>query len=150
MKNHSVRPVRPDDVQALLKMVHALAEHHGDTPQSSMEILKRDCLGPHPWLHVLIAETASEILGYAALCPLSQMQFGARGMDIHHLYVLGDARGQGVGQALIRACVEKAKRLECRYMTVGTHPDNRRAAEIYVRAGFEPLSPPGPRFRITL
>jgi hypothetical protein len=31
---------------------------------------------------------------------------------------------------------------------VGTHPDNRAAAQVYLKTGFDPLPPPGPRFRI--
>lgn len=146
----SIRPLAAGDLPTLHQMVTALASHHGDTATITMDDLRRDCLGPHPWLHVLIAELGVGAMGYAALCPLAQMLFGARGMDMHHLFVQKNARGHGVGQALIAAAIDLADRLACRFLTVGTHPDNHHAAEVYRAAGFEQLGEAGPRFRMML
>ncbi|GAA6176370.1 GNAT family N-acetyltransferase [Sulfitobacter pacificus] len=150
MTELSIRNVEDADLPSVLEMVQALAAHHGDAAQISLTELERDCLGTAPWLRVLVAVRGADILGYAALCPLAQMQFGVRGMDMHHLFVRADARGQGVGRALIDASIALTKSLGCRYMTVGTHPDNREAAMVYQAAGFDSLPPPGPRFRIKI
>lgn len=150
MTKLTVRNIQASDLPSLLPMVQSLAEHHGDVPQVSLRDLERDCLGASPWLRTLVAEKDTQLLGYSALCPLAQMQFGVRGMDMHHLFVCSTARGGGVGRALIDASVELTKSLGCRYMTVGTHPDNKEAAMMYQAAGFETLPPPGPRFRIRL
>jgi phosphinothricin acetyltransferase len=100
-------------------MVHDLAAHHGDVPTIDVEMLKRDALGDAPWLTVLVAERAGVLLGYAALCRMAQMQFGARGMDMHHLFVARAHRGQGVGAALITASVKAAKAQDCRFVIPG-------------------------------
>ncbi|MEQ6249196.1 GNAT family N-acetyltransferase [Sulfitobacter sp. HNIBRBA3233] len=139
--------VRPQDIDPLLEMVRALARHHGDAAQITRAALERDVLGPAPWLRVLLARYDS-VVGYAALVPLAQLQFGVRGMDMHHLYVVPQARGQGVARALIDASVALAREAGCRYMTVGTHPGNAPAAAVYRAMGFDDLPPPGPRFRI--
>ncbi|KIN65414.1 putative acetyltransferase protein [Sulfitobacter noctilucae] len=131
-------------------MTHALAAHHGDSATVTEQDLARDCLGPHPWFTVLIAATPEAAVGYAALCPLAQMQFGVRGMDLHHLFVMSDARGKGIGQDLIAASLATTQLMKGRYMTVGTHPDNHPAAALYAQLGFEVLPPPGPRFRMKL
>ena len=131
-------------------MVRALAAHHGDTPLATPDSLARDALGPSPWLRLLVAEGKRGLLGYAALCPLAQLQFGVRGMDMHHLFVAPEARGTGIGRALIDASLALARAEDCRYMVVGTHPDNSAAAAVYRAAGFEDLPPPGPRFRMKL
>ena len=148
VENPVVRAIQADDLPAVLSMVGALAEHHGDKAMLSAQDLARDCLGAQPWVRVLVAEVGGSLKGYAALVPLVQLQFGVRGMDMHHLFVAQGFRGMGIGRALIRGCIEAAQAAGCRYMTVGTHPDNEPAAAIYLAAGFEPLPPPGPRFRI--
>ena len=148
MDDLTIRPVTEEDLPSVLNMIRALAAHHDDTPTVTLETLRRDALGDAPWLIVLVAEAQGRLVGYAGLCPLAQLQFGVRGMDMHHLFVAEGQRGSGVGRALIDAAIARSKALGCRYMTVGTHPDNEKAAEVYRAAGFEPLPPPGPRFRI--
>lgn len=150
MTDPTIRPVNAADLPSLLEMVQALAAYHGDTALVDMDDLARDCLGSVPWLRVLVAAHGNDLIGYAALCPLVQLQFGVRGMDLHHLFVRQDVRGSGIGNALIAESIATAKALGCRYMTVGTKPDNVKAAQVYLAAGFEDLPPPGPRFRIKL
>lgn len=147
MTDLTLRRVEARDLPALLEMVRALALHHGDPPECTEAALARDVLGPAPWLQVLVAQRDG-LEGYAAMCPLAQLQYGVRGMDMHHLFVVPYARGQGVGRALIDGAVKLARGQGCRYVTVGTHPDNRPAAAVYRAAGFDDLPPPGPRFRI--
>lgn len=106
--------------------------------------------GSCPWIHVLVAEADREVVGYAALCPLIQLQMGARGMDMHHLFVEEKCRGRGVGKMLIEASMRKARDLSCGYMMVGTHPDNTDAQSVYLACGFEPQHGSNPRFRISL
>lgn len=145
-----IRPAQAGDIQIVLNMVARLAEHHDDVATVTPQELARDILGPHPWVRILLAEEAGDVVGYTALCPLTQMQFGARGMDMHHLYVEAGARGTGVGKALIRASKAVAQGEGCGYLTVGTHPKNTVAQGTYAAMGFAPLDPPGPRFRIEL
>ena len=54
----------------------------------------------------------------------------------------------GAGRALIAASVAHTRGMGCRYMTVGTDNRNAKVGQLYVAAGFEPLPPPGPRFRM--
>jgi GNAT superfamily N-acetyltransferase len=150
MQDLSIRPVQSNDLPDVLAMAHALAAHHGDVAMLTLETLTRDASGAHPWLHILVAEKDAVLCGYAALCPLAQLQFGVRGMDMHHLFVAQGARQQGVGRALIAGATGMARALQCSYVTVGTHPDNQAAGEVYLAAGFTPVAPPGPRFRIRL
>ena len=79
---------------------------------------------------------------------MGQLQFGVRGMDMQHLFVVAHNRGCGVGRTLIDASIELSKQLSCKFLTVGTHPDNTAAAQIYLAAGFDLLPDSGPRFRM--
>lgn len=139
-----IRPLLEEDLPHLLEMAQALAAHHGDAATVTLEELRRDMLGAHPWVRVLVAPGK----GYAALCPMVQVQFGVRGMDMHHLYVVPQARGQGVGRALVSASLALAKAQGCRFLMVGTHPDNSVAQQAYLKMGFDALTGAGPRFRM--
>ncbi|MBW4709400.1 GNAT family N-acetyltransferase [Roseobacter sp. YSTF-M11] len=139
-----------EDLPRVQEMVEKLAEHHGDIATVTVEELARDVLGANPWVRILIAEQQGDVVGYAALCPVAQMQFGARGMDLQHLFVEARARRMGAGKALIRASQKQARAEGCTYLSVGTHPENTLVHDIYPAMGFDRLDPPGPRFRIAL
>lgn len=145
-----IRAVQWADIPGLAEMVAALARHHGDTATVSRATLRRDVLGDNPWITVLVAETEGRLAGYAALVPLAQLQAGARGMDLHHLYVDPVRRGRGIGRRLIEAAKAQAARRGCGYLTVGTAAGNRAAQAVYPSCGFEALAAAGPRFRVAL
>lgn len=145
----TTRHATADDLAAVVEMAHALADFHGDKATLTPEALARDALGEPPWITLLVATQNGRLIGYAALCPLVQVQYGIRGMDMHHLFVRAEARGTGAGSVLIKASTEAAKGLGCRYLAVGTHPDNMAAQAFYESAGFT-RTQGGPRFRIKL
>lgn len=145
-----IRAMTQSDVPQVVTMIAGLAACHDDQPDIDAKRLARDALGAHPWLTVLVADGGSQLLGYAALIPMAQLQFGARGMDMHHLFVCRDARGNGVGAALVRACQQEARACDCQFMTVGTHPDNHKAGRFYERCGFLRRGGSGPRFSLRL
>ncbi len=145
-----IRDAELSDLSQILTMIRALAEHHGDVPDVNASDLKRDLFANPPWIYALVAELGDQIVGYAALCPLAQLQVGLRGIDIHHLFVERSFRGVGIGRQLIEGSKRKARALSCRYMMVGTHPDNSTAQAVYLSCGFEQRHGTHPRFRSSL
>lgn len=145
-----IRDATPTDLPDLKRMVQALAEHHDDVPQVTLEILQRDIFGVVPWIYVIVAEAEGTAVGYAALCPLIKLQMGVRGIDMHHLFVESGFRGQGIGKQLIKSAMQKARELSCSQMSVGTHPDNLNAQAVYLACGFERRDSSHPKFRIAL
>ncbi|MDU8929200.1 GNAT family N-acetyltransferase [Alisedimentitalea sp. MJ-SS2] len=142
----SIRRLVPDDIGALGEMVGALARHHGDEPGAGDAELRRDCLGNDPWLTVWIADVAGTPVGYAACQRRVQMQFGRRGIELHHLFVDAARRGQGVGADLVGRVKEWAEREACEFVVVGTEPDNIRAQGFYLGLGFQQVALDGVRF----
>jgi GNAT superfamily N-acetyltransferase len=57
-------------------------------------------------------------------------------LNIHDLAVLPEARGKGVGEALLSAVEKKARETDCCKVTLEVREDNR-ARNLYERAGFE-------------
>jgi GNAT superfamily N-acetyltransferase len=143
----NIRKAIPEDLPAVLGLVSELAAFHRDTATLTLDCLRENVLGSTPWLTLLVAERNAVIVGYAALCPLTQLQFGKRGMDIHHLFVSANERLSGIGTALIDASVVEATALGCSYLTVGTHMENTLAQDMYLAKGFAKVTSFGPRFR---
>lgn len=133
-----VRRVEQPDLPDLLRMVSALAAHHGDTTRLSLETLSRDVLGDAPWLTTLVAEVGGSILGYATFFRRAR-PFGPICMHLHHLYVDPEIRGSGIGRRLIEASTSIAHALNCDFMVVGTLPKNHAAQAVYAACGFEAL-----------
>ena len=145
-----VRRARPADNRRIIEMVGLLAAHHGDTATLTEDDLVRDVAGANPWISIVVADDGRRLVGYAAMCALVQLQFGARGMDMHHLFTAAEFRGTGVGRNLVEACKIEAISLSCRYLAVGTHPDNHEAQTFYTALGFERRDAHPPRFSIRL
>jgi len=145
-----VRDARLSDTDSIVQLVGKLAAQHGDAVALTSEYLARDAFGERPWIYVLVAEADGELIGYAALCGLIQLQFGVRGLDMHHLFTEEGFRGRGIGTALVDACKTKAKTLSCRYLMVGTYPDNHEAQAFYETLGFMRRDGQPPRFLLRL
>jgi GNAT superfamily N-acetyltransferase len=146
----TIRPAQPNDLQPLHKMIEALAYFHGDLPSISQQTLEQILFVPAPEMTILVAEDGDKLVGYVALFPLFKLQFGARGLELHHMFVAENSRGQGVGHLLIDASVSQAKFGKYKYLSVGIHPDNIAAQDIYLANGFETSPIVGPRFHMVL
>jgi len=145
-----VRPMEAGDLSAVARMVGALAAHHGDTATTNSALLARDTLGETPWCRVLVAERAGRIVGYASFVPFLWLAYGMRAYDMQHLYVEGDARGAGVGKALVAAGADMARAAGCARIIVGTAEENVAAQGFYRSLGFEERPLRGPRFMLSL
>ena len=142
-----IRKARKADAAALLGMVGRLARHHGDEARATLAGIERDIFGPVPWATALVAERGSALLGYAILCRVYRAQLGQRGVDLHHLFVVEEARNSGIGRRLVEAALAEAKRWGCGFLVVGTNPGNAGAQRFYETLGFGRAPQGGPRFR---
>jgi ribosomal protein S18 acetylase RimI-like enzyme len=145
-----VRHAVPDDAAALVGLIIRLAAHHGDRATTDEDRLRTDLFGSSPWAIALVAERDGNLLGYALLARLYRAHFAARIIDLHHLFVLPEARNSGIGEALIQAAKIEAEAQGCSHLVVSTHPDNHRAQGFYRKLGFQDASPGGPKFRLPL
>jgi len=134
------RPARWADLTDIQAMITALASFHGDDAKIDIATLNRDAFGAAPWIHLSVAEKDNSVVGYVAMCPLVQLQYGTRGMDLHHIYVEAPHRGRGVARALISHAAARSRGMSCGYMMVGTSPENTAAKATYTACGFAPTA----------
>lgn len=166
-----IRRAMSGDAPELLAMIEALTRFHDDVPLVSPASLVRDIFATPAWFYTLVADTSgvdtaiahtkgtdtlvsgpivsgptAGLAGYAALLPVARLGYGARGLDLHHLYIVPSARGTGLGAALVRASEALARDLGCSYLNIGTHAQNHAAHGFYQHLGYEDLPNTALRF----
>jgi GNAT superfamily N-acetyltransferase len=111
---YTIRPVRPEDVPAVVRMVHELAEFER-APQRcrlTAEQLSAALFAPAPALYGHVGVDATgEPQGFSLWFLNFSTWQGVHGIYLEDLYVTPAARGTGLGGALLatlaRLCVER-------------------------------------------
>jgi phosphinothricin acetyltransferase len=85
--------------------------------------------------HRLVAESGGEVVGWAALSPVSARACYA-GVAEDSVYVDGEARGQGVGRELLTRLVEDAEEDGIWTIQSSVFPENRASLALHERCGF--------------
>lgn len=88
----------------------------------------------HPSLR-LVADRDGDLLGFAALSPYSHRRC-YRGVAEESVYVGEDARGQGVGRALLDTLVARAEEDGYWTLLAGIFPENAASLALHLRCGF--------------
>jgi GNAT superfamily N-acetyltransferase len=137
----SVRPIRPDDVPAVVGLVRELAEYE----KAASEVRLTDAqlhdrlFGEAPAVFGHVAEVDGEVVGIALWFLNFSTWRGTHGIYLEDLYVQPGHRGGGLGKELLRTlaavCVERGySRLEWSVLDWNTP-----SIEFYKAAGALPL-----------
>jgi GNAT superfamily N-acetyltransferase len=105
MRQTSVRPATPADVETILGFIKALAafEREPEAVKTTPDDLLRDGFGERPKFEVLIAELDGEPAGFALFFPTYSTWEGRPGIHLEDLFVAEPARGRGLGRKLMAA-----------------------------------------------
>lgn len=145
-----VRGARIADAPAIVAMAAGLAAHHGETARLTERTLHRDAFDGDPWIFLLVAEADGTVAGFAAFCRLIHLPLARRGIEVTNLWTEPQARGRGIGTALLDGCIGRARDWGCDTVTVGAHPENLAAQAFYAARGFDRRASAAPRFRLAL
>ena len=85
--------------------------------------------------HRLVAVEDGEVLGWAALVPVSE-RCVYDGVVENSVYVAGSAQGRGVGRALLDALVVSTEAAGIWTIQTGIFPENEASVRLHERAGF--------------
>lgn len=139
----TIRPAAPDEYAALGEITaqaylgDGLLDF-GESDQYLDEL--RDVPKRAAEAEVLVAVADGRVLGGVTFVPAGgPMADIARAgeAEIRMLAVSPAARGRGVGEALVRACLERARAVEgCVRVVLSTQPSMHTAHRIYGRLGF--------------
>ncbi|MFI6347046.1 GNAT family N-acetyltransferase [Streptomyces sp. NPDC050560] len=84
----------------------------------------------------LVAEVDGRLVGYIRIAPPTPLPSNAHVRQIQGLAVAHEARGRGVGRALLTAAMEEARRQGALRMTLRVLGHNTPARALYASLGF--------------
>jgi GNAT superfamily N-acetyltransferase len=139
----TVRPARPEDVEALVELVRLLAEYEQepDAVEMTPAMLHEALFSPSAALfgHVAVDDDSATIVGMALWFVNFSTWRGRHGIHLEDLIVRPEARRRGIGGLLLatlaRVCVERGyARLEWSVLDWNTP-----AQDFYRSLGAEPV-----------
>lgn len=136
-----IRPATPADVAVILRFVRDLAEfeHEADKVFATVPLLHDALFGPYPAAEAAIAESAGGPVGLALFFHTFSTWTGLRGLYLEDLYVMPEARGSGVGGALLRHVASLAVERGCARFEWSVLDWNEKAVRFYKGMGAEPM-----------
>jgi ribosomal protein S18 acetylase RimI-like enzyme len=141
MQSFRIRAAGGPDLPALDAGLRALSAETGDTHRASPEALQAGLFGPAACSHALLAEGDATLIGLGLFTPLFSTTRGGAGVYLSDLWVAPDARGNGIGAALLAAVARDAHdRWRAGFMRLAVHDDNAAARRLYERLGFGPVA----------
>ncbi len=137
----SVRPIRPDDVPAVVALVRELADYEKALHEAQLteEQLSGALFGDSPALFGHLAEDDGRVVGVALWFLNFSTWRGTHGIYLEDLYVQPEHRGKGLGRELLRTlaavCVQRGySRLEWAVLDWNTP-----SIDFYKAAGAVPM-----------
>lgn len=135
MPEPSIRTARPEDEEALSRLDHASWSYrHAVTPRPAPDApFFRETGRPEDHL---VAELDGRVVGYVRLGYPTPLDTNRHVRHIRGLAVAEEARGRGVGRALLRAAVEEARANGFRRISLRVLGHNTAARKLYESEGF--------------
>lgn len=136
MSEPNIRTALPDDDEELGALDRATwSSLHAVTPrpQPPYRPFFDERYAPGEFL---VAELDRRIVGYIRVVPATSLACNAHVRQIQGLAVADEARGHGVGRALIRAAMTEARRQGARRITLRVLGHNTPARKLYEAEGF--------------
>jgi putative acetyltransferase len=144
MENIVIRPIRESDNHFIATIIrNSLTEFGAAKPGTVYFDETTDHLSDLfsvPGAAYFIAESEGHILGGAGVFPTEGLPDGV--CELVKMYLLKQARGQGLGRRLIDVALLYAKEEGYHTVYLETMPELRKAVSVYEKFGFEYL--PGP------
>ena len=133
----SIRAARESDVDILHSLIHALANYEKLAAQvvGTAEDLQRELFSARPVIEAVIAWEKANALGFALYFHNYSTFLARRGLYLEDLFVVPEARGRGVGKALIRHCARVAVERRCGRFEWSVLDWNQPAIEFYQSIG---------------
>ena len=86
----------------------------------------------------LVTRRGATVLGWAALSPVSKRRVYCGVAEVT-IYVTHEARGQGIGRALLEALIEESERAGIWTLQASIFPENVASIELHLRCGFREI-----------
>jgi GNAT superfamily N-acetyltransferase len=129
------------DVPQILQFIRELAAYEKllHRVEASEERIRETIFGPHAYAAAVFAYTADTPVGFALFFYTYSTFVGLPGLYLEDLYVTPQARGKGVGRALLRYLAKLAKEKGCWRIEWAVLNWNEAAIRFYQSLGAVPM-----------
>lgn len=136
----TIRPATPQDATLILRFIRELAEfeREPDAVKATEESLRHALFGERS-AEAVIAEQEGKAMGFALFFHNFSTWTGRKGLYLEDLYVTPEARGSGVGTALLRHLAGIALDRDCGRFEWAVLDWNTPAIDFYTAMGAESL-----------
>jgi len=134
-------PARPEDCATVFALVRALAEYErlAHLVAGTEDDLRRELFGVHPVIESVLAWDDDRAVGFALFFHNYSTFLARRGLYLEDLFVVPEARGRGIGKALISHCARVAVTRGCGRFEWSVLDWNEPAIAFYRSLGAELL-----------
>jgi GNAT superfamily N-acetyltransferase len=137
----TLRPARPADVPAVLRLLRGLAEYERllhEVTATAAE-LHETLFGPQPRAHAVLADVAGEPVGLALFYYTLNTFKLQPNIFLEDLFVDPAHRGTGIGLALMRHLAQRAVAEGCGRIEWRVLNWNKPSIDFYHRLGAQPI-----------
>jgi GNAT superfamily N-acetyltransferase len=137
----TIRPATPDDIDLIHGFICALADYEKLRHEvvADTALLARHLFGPQPKAEVLIGEIEGVPRGFALYFHNFSTFEGKPGIYLEDLFVAPEARGHGLGKALLARLAQLAITRECARLEWSVLDWNEPAIQFYRALGARPM-----------
>jgi GNAT superfamily N-acetyltransferase len=134
-----IAPIAGEEFEEMLPLIAAYQRFYEaeEIDEERNRAFFRRFLAPSEDGLLLGARREGRLVGYACLYWHFSSLEACESVLMNDLYVVEEARGQGIGRALIEATVEVARERGAPYVEWSTAPDNETAQRLYDSTGAE-------------
>jgi GNAT superfamily N-acetyltransferase len=132
-----IRPATQEDVPLLLTLIRALAEYEklSHMVSASEPLLREHLFGQKRAAEALIASLDGKAVGFALFFSTFSTFLGLPGIWLEDVFVLPEARGRGVGKAILKRMAAIARERGCGRLEWSALDWNEPAIRFYEKLG---------------
>ena len=133
----AIRPAVREDLASIVRLIHGLAEFEKLTHlvEVTPESLAPHLFGDRPVAEALVAERVGRVVAFALFFTNFSTFLARPGLYLEDLFVEPEARGQGIGQALLEHLARLAASRGCGRFEWSVLDWNEGAIRFYQRMG---------------
>lgn len=145
-----IRAATKADVPVVFEMIRALAEYERLSHEvtATEEGLRRTLFGERPAAEVLLAFHERQAVGFALFFSTYSTFLGKAGLYLEDLYIKPEARGLGIGLALLVKLAQLGVERDCGRVEWEVLDWNEPSIAFYKKLGAQPLDD-WTRYRLT-
>jgi len=133
----SIRSARAEDIPLIAQFIRDLAEYERLAHEVRFDeaVLQAKLFGPRPYAEVLIGEIDGESQGFALFFHNFSTFEGKPGIYLEDLFVRPEARGSGLGKALLKRLAALAVERDCARLEWSVLDWNEPSIQFYLGLG---------------